>query len=142
MKTTLNKFHLRVQPVQSDSNKLSKKKNKIRFVFDTVCVFPRKLKYQLCQKCSFLLNHFFYSYSILVVSSFPLVPSSSHPTPWSHSQFPHCCPCLWVIQKCPLSSPFPFFPPLFPSPLPSGTFSLLHGPMPVALFCSLVYFVH
>ena len=32
-----------------------------------------------------------------------------------HSQSPHCCPCLWVIHTCSLSSPFLFFPLLSPS---------------------------
>ena len=52
----------------------------------------------------FLLNHF-YCYSITVVPIPPPLPSSAHPTPHSHRQFPHCCPCLWVIHTCSLSSP-------------------------------------
>ena len=41
------------------------------------------------------------------------------PPPHSHSQFPHF-PCPWVFSSCSLTCPFPFFPPLFPSSLPSG----------------------
>ena len=52
----------------------------------------------------FLLNHF-YCYSITVVPIPPPLPSSAHPTPHSHRQFPHCCPCLWVIHTCSLYSP-------------------------------------
>ena len=37
-----------------------------------------------------------------------------------HSHFPQCCPCAWVIHTCPLSSPFPCFPPLSPTLLPPG----------------------
>ena len=64
-------------------------------------------------------NLFFNCYSVTVVPVFPPLPSSAHPIPSSHSQFPHCCPCLWVIYTCSLSSLL-FFPPLFPLPLPSG----------------------
>ena len=38
----------------------------------------------------------------------------------SHSPSPHHCPGPWVIHTCSLTSPFPFFPPLPSSALPSG----------------------
>ena len=53
-------------------------------------------------------------------SNFPPLPSSAHPIPHSYSQFPLCCPCLWVFHICSLSSLFPFFPPLSSSRLSSG----------------------
>ena len=87
--------------------------------------------------------HFFNCYSITVVSMFPPLPSSTHLIPHFHSQFPHCCPCPQAIHTCSLSIPFPLFPPLTPSPLPSGHFqsvpcfhacgSILFS----SLFCSL-----
>ena len=61
----------------------------------------------------------------------------------SHSKFPHCCPCRWVIHKHSLTSPFPFSPPLAPSFLPSGHYqSVPCFPAPsfillICLFCSL-----
>ena len=88
------------------------------------------------------LNHF-YCYSIIVVSIFPPLPSSAYPIPWSHSQFPYCCPCPWVIHTCSLSSPFLFFPPVFPSPIPSGNFQSVPcfhacgSILFISLFCSL-----
>ena len=39
--------------------------------------------------------------------SAPLCPSP----PCSHSQFPQCCPRLWVIHTCSLSSALPLSPP-------------------------------
>ena len=47
-------------------------------------------------------------YSITVVPIFPTLPSYAQPTPCSHSQFPHFCPCPWVMHTCALASPFPF----------------------------------
>ena len=44
------------------------------------------------------------------------------PPPHFHCHFQQCSPCPWLIHTCSLSSPSPFFPPLFPSPLPSGHF--------------------
>ena len=44
------------------------------------------------------------------------MPSSYHPTLRSHSQFPHCYPCPWVIHTCSLTSPFPLFLQLSPPP--------------------------
>ena len=82
----------------------------------------------------------FYRYSITVVPFFSPFPSSTHPNLHSHSEFPQCCPCPWVIHTCSLSSPFPLFPPLPPSPL--LTVSLFHVSMPTVLFCSLVYLVY
>ena len=80
-------------------------------------------------------------YSITVVPIFPSLPSSTQPTPYSHSQTPHHCPCPRVIYTCSLSSPFPFFPP-FPCPLPLAAVSPLHVSMSLVLFCLLVYCIH
>ena len=61
--------------------------------------------------------HFYY-YSITVVPIFTPLTSSAHPT----AQLPQSiltlffCPRPWVIHTCSSTSPFPFFPPLRPSP--------------------------
>ena len=93
------------------------------------------------QDCLLFLFYFILNcYSVTVVPIFPSLPSSTQSTPCSHSQSPHHCLCSCVIHTCSLTSPFPFFPPLSPSPLVSV--SPFHVSMPVVLFCSLVYFVH
>ena len=59
------------------------------------------------------IQNIFKSFLLLfycIVSIFPPLPFSAQPTTCFHSQFPHCCPCLWVIHTCSLTSPFPFFP--------------------------------
>ena len=61
---------------------------------------------------AFFLN----CHSIIFVPIFSPLPISAHPIPHSHSQFPPCCPCPWVIHTYSLTSPFPFFPPLRPFP--------------------------
>ena len=70
-----------------------------------------------------LLNTFlsFFIVILLQLSQFsPICPPLPIPPPPAPSQFPHCCLCPWVIHTCSLTSPVPFFPPLSPSPLPSG----------------------
>ena len=58
---------------------------------------------------------------LLQLSQFPPHCSSLPcPHPRSHSQPPPCCLCPWVIHTCSLTSSFFFFPPLSPTPLPSG----------------------
>ena len=80
---------------------------------------------------------FYYSYPI-----FFLFPSYLQPTLPPHSQSPHCRPCSWVTQTCPLTNPFPSSPP-FPYSLSSGscqTVPCLHvsgSVLFVTLFCSL-----
>ena len=74
---------------------------------------------------------FCYSYP-----NFPSLLSPSQPTPHSHSQSLPGCPCLWVIYTCSLIRPFPFFPPLPPSCLPSGPCQS------VPCFHSMFYFAH
>ena len=70
-------------------------------------------------------------------------PAPSPPQAQSHSQSLHRCPCPWVIHTCFLTSPFPFFPPLFSSCLPSGhcpsvpCFCVSGSVLLVSLFCSL-----
>ena len=74
----------------------------------------------------FFLSLFFYCYSVKVAPIFLPLPSSAQPIPHSHSQSPHCCPCLWVIHTSSLTSLFPFFPPLSPPPSPLASVSLFH----------------
>ena len=57
---------------------------------------------------------------LLLYHNFLPLSFSAQPNPCSCSQSPHHCPCPWVIHICSLTSPFPFFPWLFSSPLPSG----------------------
>ena len=59
-------------------------------------------------------------WSITIILIFPTFFSSAQPTPCSHSESLHHCACPWVIHTCSLTSLFPFFPPLSPSPFPSG----------------------
>ena len=86
---------------------------------------------------------FFYYYFVTVVPIFLPLPCCAQPTPRSHSQSLHRCPCPWVIHTCFLTSPFPFFPPLFSSCLPSGhcpsvpCFCVSGSVLLVSLFCSL-----
>ena len=80
--------------------------------------------------------------TITVVSIFPPSSSSAHLNPHLHSQFPHSCPCPWVIHTCFCLVPFPSFHHHPPSPSPLVTFSLIHVSLSVVLFCSLVYVVH
>ena len=99
-----------------------------------------QIQFSKLSECIFkpFLNHF-YCYSITVIPIFPLCPPPPVPLP-APSQFPHCFICLWVIHTCALSSPFP---PLSPSPVPSGHFQSVpcfHAMFPVlfvSLFCSL-----
>ena len=74
-------------------------------------------------------NIFFLFFLLLCYYSCPKFSPFAllHPAhPCSHSQSPHCCPCQKSVKgiigcSCMfLTSPFPFFPPLFPSSLPSG----------------------
>ena len=89
-----------------------------------------------------ILFIYLFIYSITVVPIFPHLPSSTQPTPFSYSQCPHCCPCLWVIHTCSLTNPLPFFPQLpFPC-FPLAAVWLFLFSTSLVLFCSLVYFVH
>ena len=74
--------------------------------------------------------------------NFPLLSFPSQSTPSSHSQSPHCCPCLWVIYTSSLSSPFPLLLPLSPSFLPSGQSDCSIFPC-LCFYCAhLFIFVH
>ena len=92
---------------------------------------------------SFIIFIIFCCYSITVVSIFRPLPSSTHPSPCSHSQSPHCCPCPWAIPTCSLSSPSPSFHHFPPFPFPSGhcqsvpCFRACGSIVLVSLFCSL-----
>ena len=83
-----------------------------------------------------------YYYSITVVPVFPPLPSYAHPMPHSHSQSPHCGPCLWVIHTCSLSS-LPLLSTIIPLNTPLWslsvcfTFPYLWAFLFVSLFCSL-----
>ena len=66
----------------------------------------------------------------------------TQPSPHSHSQSPHHCPCPWVLHTCSLTSPFTFFQPVLTSCLPLTTVSMFYVSMPLVLFCLVVYFVH
>ena len=92
---------------------------------------------------SFIIFIIFCCYSITVVSIFRPLPSSTHPSPCSHSQSPHCCPCPWASPTCSLSSPSPSFHHFPPFPFPSGhcqsvpCFRACGSIVLVSLFCSL-----
>ena len=59
--------------------------------------------------------------SITVVSIFPSLLSPALPTlHLPHSILLPSCLYSWVLYTCSLTWPFPFFPPLSSSPLPSG----------------------
>ena len=89
-----------------------------------------------------ILFPFLNCYSITLAQCFPLCPPLPSPPPTPNSHSPPCSPCPWVIHTCSLTSPFPFFPSLSPSLLPSVTVSLFHVSVPLVLFYLLVYFVH
>ena len=64
---------------------------------------------------------FFFNLSLFSYTC-PAIFPISHPYPvtlTSTGNPPHC-PCTWVLYSCPFACPFPFFPPLAPSTLPSG----------------------
>ena len=77
--------------------------------------------------------------SFTVAPILPPLPSSAQPTFHSHSQSPSRCPCPWVIHTCSLTNPFPFFPPLYSSPLPSPLWPLSVCSM---FPCLWFYFAH
>ena len=80
---------------------------------------------------------FYYCLFYYSCPNFPPLPSSTQPTPCSYSQSPHRCPCPGVIHTCSLTNPFPFFPPVLPSPASElSVYSISLVP-----FCLLVYFV-
>ena len=94
-----------------------------QFVYSFLCVSQEHFKiffFIISFNFSFFLNFlllFTYSYP-----HFPLVtlPCPTHTPPATvHSPSP-CCLCLWALYMCSLTCPFPFFPPLYPSCLPSG----------------------
>ena len=68
--------------------------------------------------------------------------SSAQSSPRSHSQSPHCCPCLWVIYTYSLNSPFSTLHHYSPPPSPLDTFRLFYVSMPLVLLCSLDCFFH
>ena len=92
-----------------------------------------------CRAIYFFNFNFFKDFLLLFYYSclnFPPLPSPTLHTPCSHSQFPHCCPCPWVIHTCSLASPFPFSPPLSTTP-PLWSLSVC------SMFpCLWFYFVH
>ena len=88
---------------------------------------------------SIFLLLFYYS-----CPNFPPLPSSAqsiYPTPNSHSQSPHHCPCPWVIHTCSLSSPFPFFPSLSPAPSPLAV-TCFHASGSILVFFALNMQIH
>ena len=69
------------------------------------------------------------------------LPSSTHPTPFSHSQSPHRCPCPCPFIHVLCLVPSPFFHHYPPPPPLLVTFSLFHVSMPVVLFCYFTLFI-
>ena len=65
-------------------------------------------------------NILFIVFLLQLPQFFPICPSLPIPPSHSHSQFPHYCPCPWVIHTCSLTSSLPFFPPLSSFSLPPG----------------------
>lgn len=66
-----------------------------------------------------------------------------HPAPASLPLWPapHRPPCLWVMQMCSWTNPFPFFHPV-PLTLPQTIAHLFYVSTALFLFCSSAYFVH
>ena len=92
--------------------------------------------------CFCFFNHFLIVILLQLSQSFPLcsplpIPPPA-PTVNSHTIVHVCGSLIHVLCLVPSPS-FHHYPPPC-SPL--VTFSLFHVPMPVVLFCSLVYFVH
>ena len=88
-------------------------------------------------------HNFFYSYLFYYsCPNFPPLPSSTLPTPNSHSPSPYHSPCPWVTHVCSLTSPFTFFQSDPTPPLP--TYSCQSTPcfhasgfvLLISLFCS------
>ena len=85
---------------------------------------------------------FYYCYSVTAVPIFSPLPSCAQPTPRSHSPSPYCSPCPWVIHTCSLSSPFPFFPPLSPSPMSAVSLSeMFKNVLPLKKLIFSVYYI-
>ena len=103
-------------------------------IFLILCnrVIASKFGYTFLSMCPNGLLHWgarkpilvFYSFFVLCYCcSLTVVPLFSHCSPLpSHPSLPQSIPTLdpWVIYTCSSTRPFPFFPPLSPSPLPSG----------------------
>ena len=51
---------------------------------------------------------------------FPCCSPLLHPLHCSLNQSPPCCPLPWVLYRCSLTKPYPFFPSFFLCPFPSG----------------------
>ena len=116
-------------------------RNTIRYGMCGYVVYPTEyFIYHLSVCLSVCLSTtiaFYYSF----LSFFPFVLlCPAYPS--SHSQSPHCCSSPWVIHTCSLSSPFPVFPPVYPSLSPVTAVSLFHASMSLVLFCLFIYFVH
>ena len=85
---------------------------------------------------------FFYYYFVTVVPIFLPLPCCAQPTPRSHSQSLHRCPCPWVIHTCFLTDTFPSFH-HYSFPLsPLAVVSLFPVSMSLVIFCLLVNFFH
>ena len=87
---------------------------------------------------------YFICCSSTVIPISPLLLSPAPPTPYSHSQLPHCCPWPRAIYTCPLTRLFPFFPPSPSSSHPSGACQFapcFHASSPFFSFVCSVHLV-
>ena len=73
------------------------------------------------------MNSSKFTFHFIIFVQLQLSPFSPHysPLPYPLPHLPHSilplhCLCPWVLHTCSLTWPFPFFPLLFPSLLPSG----------------------
>ena len=106
--------------------------------------FWRFLKSCLLLFFSNVLFFFFYCCSIIVVLVFPPLISPALPSPpntHTHLSLLRCCLCPWVLYRCSLTWPCPFFPCESPPPPSLVTVSLFFILMSLVLFCSLLCFI-